>query len=52
MTSEEASAAIQRIRDLHFIVKGEDMMANPLDYCDECRYEYPCLTIRAIEGTL
>lgn len=40
---DEANAAIQRIRDLHF--------PDEMNWCETCdSAEYPCLTIRALEG--
>ena len=50
---EEAQAAIQRVRELHGrhdpnCPYGEDCAGAGL--CLACREEYPCATIRALDG--
>ena len=53
LRAERAEAAIQRVRELHGrhdpnCPYGEDCAGAGL--CLACREEYPCATIRAIEG--
>lgn len=41
----QLNAAIQRVRHLHRRAVG-----GGLSVCDECRFMYPCPTIKALEG--
>ena len=49
---DQHSTAIDHIRALHHIVLGEDVRANPFDYCNECEPQYPCKTIALLDGQL
>ena len=42
----ENAQAIQRVRELHRIVIEDGAP----DYCLECRFWYPCDTIKALDG--
>lgn len=60
--AEKAEAAIMRVREVHqphrcrmstrhidcFIMYGGE--CNYVDKCNVCRTEYPCSTIRALDG--
>lgn len=43
---EEAQAAIQRVRELHYNTATH----HPSGCCSECGGTYPCPTVRALDG--
>lgn len=44
---DAAEAAVQRVRELHF---GEYVEDEDLNRCYECGDDWPCATIRSIDG--
>lgn len=43
--------SIKRVRDLHAPEEQPSEITNKT-YCAECQYEYPCLTIKMLDGVL
>lgn len=41
-------AAIKRVRELHFSI--QDKFVATLLWCGNCEQEYPCQTIKALDG--
>ena len=48
----EREEAIQRVRDLHNAVTRfpANLAPRPITMCNQCQREYPCPTIRAVDG--